>query len=162
MNSETIPIPRLENSGCFACGGSNPVGLKMSFFRQRDAVCSELALSRNHVGWENMAHGGIISTLLDEIMSWTLICFKKSFPVTRRMTVRYLRPVPVEAPLTVRGRIPAEGTERSCRAEAAVFDAEGNTLARAEGEFALLSGDRLRVLPEELKREMERLFETLA
>jgi acyl-coenzyme A thioesterase PaaI-like protein len=106
-----------------------------------------------------MAHGGIISTLLDEIMSWTVIYFKKVFSVTRQIQVRYLRPVPVEVPITVKGTITSDGTSRSCQAEAILLDSKGKTLAKGEGEFVILSEDKLTTLPEEFKEQMMDLFE---
>jgi acyl-coenzyme A thioesterase PaaI-like protein len=107
-----------------------------------------------------MAHGGIISTLLDEVMSWTVIYFKKAFSVTKQIQVRYLRPVPVEVPVTVQGAITSDKTSRSCRAEALLLDSKGNTLAKGEGEFVILGEDKLTALPDEFKKQMMNLFET--
>jgi acyl-coenzyme A thioesterase PaaI-like protein len=159
MNATKTPIPILEGHDCFACGTNNPIGLKLDFYRQGSSICSDVVLSRNHVGWQNMAHGGIISTLLDEVMSWTVIYFKKAFSVTRQIQVRYLRPVPVEVPITVRGTIISEGMSRSCRAEAMLLDSKGNTLAKGEGEFVILSKDRLAALPDEFRKQMMDLFD---
>ena len=158
MDKDKTPIPILEGHDCFACGTNNPIGLKLDFYRQDNSICSDVILSRNHVGWQNMAHGGIISTLLDEVMSWTVIYFKKAFSVTRQIQVRYLRPVPVEVPVTVKGTIISDGKSRSCQAEAILLDSEGNILAKGEGDFAVLSGDRLTALPEEFKNQMLELF----
>jgi len=158
MNSKRIPIPILEGHDCFACGTNNPIGLKLKFYRQDNYICSNVTLTRNHVGWQNMAHGGIISTLLDEVMSWTVIYFKKSFSVTRRMGVRYLRPVPVGVPLTVKGTITSDEGKRRCQAEALLEDDEEKVLAKAEGDFAILSADRLKDFPEDFKKQMMELF----
>jgi acyl-coenzyme A thioesterase PaaI-like protein len=106
-----------------------------------------------------MAHGGIISTLLDEVMSWTVIYFKKCFSVTRRMQVRYLRPVPVEVPLTVKGVITSDEGQRRCQAEALLQDQRDNILAKGEADFAILSADRLKNFPENFKMQMMELFE---
>ncbi|MEJ2234211.1 MAG: hotdog domain-containing protein [Syntrophobacterales bacterium] len=158
MNATKTPIPILEGHDCFACGTNNPIGLKLNFYRQGDSVCSDVVLNRNHVGWQNMAHGGIISTLLDEIMSWTVIHFKRVFSVTRKIQVRYLKPVPVEVPVTVKGTITSDGTSRSCQAEAILLDSKGNILAKGEGEFVILSEDRLTGLPDKFKEQMMDLF----
>jgi hypothetical protein len=72
-------IPKLKGYNCFACGTTNPIGLNLTFYRRGEYVCSDIKLGRNYEGWENMAHGGIISTLLDEVMGWALIYFKKFF-----------------------------------------------------------------------------------
>ncbi len=92
-------------------------------------------------------------------MSWTVIYFRKAFSVTRRMQVRYLKPVPVEVVLTVQGTITSDGKPRTCEAEAILLDAKGNLLARGEGEFVVLSGERLTALPDDFKKQMMELFE---
>ncbi len=158
MDEDKTPIPILQGHDCFACGTNNPIGLKLGFYRQGDSVCSDVVLSRSHVGWQNMAHGGIISTLLDEVMAWTVIYFKKAFSVTRRMQVRYLKPVPVEVELTAKGTLISDGKSRTCKAEAVLLDREGNVLAKGEGDFAVLSGEKLTALPEDLKKQMLELF----
>ena len=159
MDKDKTPIPILEGHDCFACGPNNPIGLKLNFYRQGNSICSDVVLSKNHVGWQDMAHGGIISTLLDEVMSWTVIYFKKAFSVTRQIKVRYLRPVPVEVAVTVKGAITSDRTSRSCRAEAVLLDSEENILAKGEGEFVILSEDRLTALPDEFKKQMMNLFD---
>jgi acyl-coenzyme A thioesterase PaaI-like protein len=159
MDENQTPIPILKGHDCFACGTNNPIGLKLKFYRQDSYICSNVTLTRNHVGWQNMAHGGIISTLLDEVMSWTVIYFKKCFSVTRRMGVRYLRPVPVEVPLTVKGMIISDEGHRRCQAEALLQDHKANVLAKGEADFAILSADRLKDFPENFKKQMMELFE---
>jgi len=161
MGVERIPLPKIEGYDCFGCGTNNPIGLQMNFYRQGDAVCSDVVLKRHHVGWRNMAHGGIISTLLDEVMAWAVIYLKRSFSVTRRMTVRYKAPVPVDVPLTVRGSIAEECATGTCRTSGVLLDGEGKALATGEAEFVLLSAERLSAIPEEVKREMAKLFESL-
>ena len=158
MDATKTPIPILEGHDCFACGTNNPIGLKLDFYRQGSSICSDVILSRNHVGWQNMAHGGIISTLLDEVMSWTVIYFKKAFSVTRQIQVRYLRPVPVEVPVTVKGTITSDSKAQSCQAEAILLDSKGKILAKGKGEFAILSDDKLTALPDKFKKQMLELF----
>ena len=159
MDPNQIPIPILEGHDCFACGTNNPIGLKLKFYRQGNFICSDVVLSRNHVGWQNMAHGGIISTLLDEIMSWTIIYLMKSFAVTRRMEIRYLRPVPVEVPLTVRGEMITSAKKgNTCQAKAVLLNGEGKKLARGSGEFAILSEEKLSIMPDDFRRDMLKLF----
>jgi acyl-coenzyme A thioesterase PaaI-like protein len=67
-----VTIKKLQGHNCFACGTANPIGLNLQFYRFGDAVYSDITLGKNHEGWENVAHGGIVSTLLDEVMSWSI------------------------------------------------------------------------------------------
>lgn len=154
------PIEKLRESTCFACGASNPIGLHLEFYRSGDRICSDVTLGRYHEGWENMAHGGIISTLLDEIMSWTVIYFKRRFFVTRKMDVKYVRPVRVGEALTVRGRL-LDGNSVLTRVRGELFDEGNRILARSLGEFVFLPEERLSEVPEGQKREMRGLFRKL-
>ena len=70
MNEVRKIIPKLQGYNCFACGTENPIGLNLKFYVCGKYMCSDVALGKDYEGWENMAHGGIVSTLLDEVMSW--------------------------------------------------------------------------------------------
>jgi len=159
MNEERIDIPKIEGHHCFACGTENPKGLNLHFYRSGDAICTDITLERNHEGWENIAHGGIISTLIDETMSWAILFFKRVFFVTRKMEVKYVRPVLIGVPLTVTGKIRDDSAYPKIRAAAEIRDDQGNLLVRSTGEFVELPQERLPGLPEDYKREMISLFE---
>ena len=144
---------------CFACGTDNPYGLHLDFYAADGHVCTDVTLDRYRVGWEGIAHGGMISTLLDEVMSWTILYFRRVFFVTRKMEVRYVKPVPVEESLTVKGRLGKERRAPKIEVHAEIVDGKGSQLARSTGEFVELTGDRLSLIPAELKEDMNSLFE---
>ena len=156
---ERIEIPKLQGHCCFACGTANPIGLHLKFYRLGDSVCSDITLRKHHEGWENMAHGGIISALIDEVMSWTIIYFRKTFLVTRKMNVKYIKPVLIGTPLTVKGSLVDESAPPRIKASADILDDQGNLLVRSSGEFVMLSKQKLSSVPEGLKKEMLSLFE---
>ena len=158
MNDKKTPIPQLEGQTCFACGTANPIGLKLKFYSSGDAICTDIKLDKYYEGWTNMAHGGIISTLLDETMSWTIIYFKRVFFVTRKMEIKYIRPIPVEKPLLVQGRLLESTDDIKMKVKAEIMDSNGSVLARGIGEFVMLPRDRLSSVPEEMKKEMTELF----
>jgi acyl-coenzyme A thioesterase PaaI-like protein len=162
MNESQHPLSKPTGHHCFACGTDNPSGLHLDFYVSGDRVCTDVILDRYRVGWEGIAHGGIISTLLDEIMSWTILYFRRVFFVTRKMEVRYVKPVPIEEPLTVRGRLGKDRLTPKIEVHAEIVDRHGNQLARSTGEFVELTGDRLAMIPAELRDEMNSLFEGFA
>jgi len=160
MNEDKrISIEKLQGHNCFACGTANPIGLNLQFYNLGNEVCSEISLGKNYEGWENMAHGGIVSTLLDEVMSWTIMYFKRIFLVTRKMDIKYIRPVLIGTPLTVKGRVLDESEPPKIKARAEIRDNEGHLLVRSSAEFVELSGERLSSVPEGLKEEMVALFD---
>ncbi|TFH42507.1 MAG: PaaI family thioesterase, partial [ANME-2 cluster archaeon] len=134
-----VAIEKLQGHYCFACGTANPIGLNLQFYRLGDAICSDLTLMKYHEGWENIAHGGIISTLLDEIMSWAIIYFKRAFVVTRKMEVKYVRHILIGTPLIVKGMLIEDPKYKGAKAKAEIRDDKGHLLVTGNGEFALLS-----------------------
>ncbi len=158
MSMERIDLPKLDGHTCFACGTANPIGLNLEFYRVGNSICSDVTLKKNYEGWDGMAHGGIISTLLDEVMSWTILYLRGVFFVTRKMEVKYIKPVLIGVPLTVQGELREEKGERLIRAQAKIVDAQGRMLSRAVGEFVQLPPERLTAVPDRMKQEMVDLF----
>jgi len=159
VSEELIKIPKPQGYNCFACGTANPIGLNLQFYNLGNEVCSEITLGKNHEGWENMAHGGIVSTLLDEVMSWTIMYFKKIFLVTRKMDIKYIRPVLIGTPLTVKGKVLDDSEPPKIKARAEIRDSEGHLLVRSSAEFVELPVEKLSLVPESLKEEMVALFQ---
>ena len=86
----SVPAGRkLNDDGyCFACGKNNPAGLAMKVEYTEDEARCRIVLERRFQGWQGIAHGGIVSTLLDEIMAHAVLKFVGS-GVTASMEVRY-------------------------------------------------------------------------
>jgi acyl-coenzyme A thioesterase PaaI-like protein len=162
MAEERVMLKQVEGRRCFACGTANPVGLKMRFYRNGNAVYSDIKLAKHFEGWENMAHGGIISTILDEVMSWAIICFRRTLFVTRKMELKYVRPVPLNTSLRARGRVMDEDRGPLIKTRGELFDDAGRILARSVGEFALVTEEKLADVPEGVKAEMLTLFERMS
>ena len=89
---------------CFACGEDNPIGLKLQFQFDGDDYVTTLQFEPEHSGWAGIVHGGLLATVLDEVMV-RLLWVKGYEAVTARLTVFYRQPVSVGARLRVRGRI---------------------------------------------------------
>jgi uncharacterized protein (TIGR00369 family) len=100
-------------------------------------------------GYGGVLHGGVISTLLDETMAWAPVLVTGRFYVTAEMTIRYLKPFPMERELVVEA-----WTERNTRRLAftagEVRDDHGVLYARATGKYIPLSEDESRSIAEQL------------
>lgn len=94
--------PELGNH-CFVCGAANPIGLRLAF-RIVDDVCrSEFTPGPDHVGYDNVVHGGIVFSLLDDVMAnWLWLQGEQCF--TARADVRYRAPLPVGVRVRLEGR----------------------------------------------------------
>lgn len=89
---------------CFACGELNAHGLHLVLHRAGDTCWTELTLLPDFQGWEGIAHGGIVATILDEVMGWALAGVN-AWGLTARMSIEYRRPVPVGARIRGEGRL---------------------------------------------------------
>jgi acyl-coenzyme A thioesterase PaaI-like protein len=157
-----IPLPRLAHHRCFGCGNANPIGLHMTFGMEGEAAVCDLALDPLHMGWEGIAHGGIVTLVLDEIMSWAIIAHHRTFFVTRRVQVEFVRPAPAGTPLVARGVILPEPLDGGWNAGGVLTTPQGRVLARAAGEFVALPPDRVRIIEAGLRADMEQLFVEIA
>lgn len=99
--SETIEtsVARSDNA-CFGCGVENPIGLHLRFSSSADGVSAPFTPRSEHQGFENVVHGGIISTILDEAMAWAT-AHAGLWAVTGEMRVRFRLPLQVSEPTTV-------------------------------------------------------------
>lgn len=123
-----------RNQCCFACGSNNAIGLHLQFTEQ-DGWCTTVFIpSAQHQGYDGMLHGGIMSTLMDEIMAQALLMGHGVDGVTARLDIRYRQPAPLGQPINVRGRITARKGP-AFLGEASATLADGTLLAEAKGIF---------------------------
>jgi acyl-coenzyme A thioesterase PaaI-like protein len=100
----TIPKVTLNtdlNEGfCFGCGQNNPIGMKLHFTKDGDAICAEFTPDKMHQGWPGLLHGGIVMTLLDEAMSNAAYATGNT-TLTASMEMRWRSTVKIDATLVV-------------------------------------------------------------
>ncbi len=137
--SQLRAIVNVEGQTCFGCGANNPIGLHMQFFTDEQRVYSQVTVPPAMAGWDRTVHGGVLSTLLDEIMGWSVIYLLGKIGVTKTMTVEFVKPVQAGRPLTVVGAVEATPSERQVAATGEVYSEEGVLCARATGVFAAMS-----------------------
>lgn len=132
---------------CFACGSLNAQGLRLDLHFGGDRCWTELAIPSRFQGWDEIAHGGIVATILDEVMAWSLVD-TDNWGLTARLSVEFKRPAPLDRPVRAEGWI-TDARRRLIRTAAHLVDATtGELLATAEGTYFAASDDR----KEELKQ----------
>ena len=131
-----------EPHHCFACGELNDHGLRLVLHVDAEGCWTETTLAPRFQGWESVAHGGIVTTLLDEVMAWSVIG-RGTWGVTARLSVAFRKPVPVDRPIRAEGRV-IEDRRRTLRTAGRVLDpATGEILAEGEGTFIAVPPDQL-------------------
>lgn len=146
---------------CFACGPNNPFGLQMTFYKDENTILSWPNVPRQLCGWQNILHGGIISTILDEVMSWAAHHLIKKLILTRSITVDFLQPLYVETDIRAEGWISHLNSDRQAILEARLVNTSEKICAKATGSFALLTpkvARRLGVIDEAIIQKFEQFL----
>jgi len=120
---------------CFVCGESNPFGLKLRFQSDGRIVETRFTPRAEHVGFRGVIHGGIISTVLDEIMVWACAVQTKRFGYCAELKVRFLNPLAPGEEVLVRSELMANRKDRIYETKAAMISRAGAVLAEATGKY---------------------------
>jgi uncharacterized protein (TIGR00369 family) len=118
---------------CFACGGSNPIGMRLRIEIGEGSARTTWIAGDDFVGWSDKLHGGIIATLLDEVMAWAPSSFD-SWAVTAEMTIRYRSPAAPGEELTATGKV-VERRRRIYDVRGEVRAADGRLVAEGSGRY---------------------------
>lgn len=89
----------VDNDFCFACGGKNPLGLHLDFYLHAETFCTRVMPKPHWQGFAGVVHGGIQSTIIDDLMSNHLFRIKGVWTATADLTLRFRRPVPLDREL---------------------------------------------------------------
>lgn len=133
-----MKIPEKSANMCFGCSPANPIGLKLKFTMEGGVCRSTFTAGPDHQGWSGYVHGGIISSLLDEVMAqW--IWLQNVPAMTAEMTTRFSRAVPINVPLTLESRNTG-GRGKLFIMEGFIILPDGSVPCRATAKFLRLSG----------------------
>ena len=120
---------------CFVCGESNAIGLNLRFETDGRIVRTRFTPRPEHTGFKQVVHGGIIATLLDEIMVWACAVQTKRFAYCAELTVRFSSPLRPSEEVIVSGELIMNRRDRIFDAKAEVKDSAGKLLASAAGKY---------------------------
>ena len=137
---------------CMACGKANPRGLQLDLYYVEGRVETRYRLPGYVQGFPGAAHGGVLCTILDEVMAWAAIESTGRFYVTGEMNVRFLAPAVPGDEIVARGEI-AEDKRRYLLCRGEVLAADGRLLAKAEGKFFPVPADKQAQMEERWRRE---------
>ncbi|MCD8043361.1 MAG: PaaI family thioesterase [Tannerellaceae bacterium] len=138
------PWQGLEGYMCFACSPANPSGLHMEFYEDGDDIVAIWRPDAHYQGWLDTLHGGIQSTLMDEIGGWVVVRKLQTTGVTSRLDARFLKSVSTNEPeLTIRGRI-KEQKRNAVFIESEIYNTAGEVCARADMVYFVTTPEQAR------------------
>ncbi len=126
---------------CFVCGESNAAGLRLRFETDGRIVQTHFRPKPVHIGFKGVMHGGLIATVLDEVMVWACAVGTRKFAFCAELTVRYLNPVQPGEEVIAAGELAANRKNRIFEAKAALRNLSGATLAEATGKYLPIKAD---------------------
>jgi acyl-coenzyme A thioesterase PaaI-like protein len=138
------PLPP-HHANCMGCGPENPAGIGMRLARDGERVRGSVTLDRRHEGAPGYAHGGAVSTILDDALGMLLLVLRRP-AVTARLEVDFRRPAYIGRPFEVEAWVDeVDGRKLWMRAE---MREAGELVAAARSLF-------LEVDPEHFARGVE-------
>ena len=95
-----------DNNMCFVCGKNNPDGLHLVINRDEKTLSAwaETAVPDKFCGWTGIAHGGILTTLLDEVMAFATFTHDQR-GVTGEISARFEKPVMCGKTIRIEGHV---------------------------------------------------------
>jgi acyl-coenzyme A thioesterase PaaI-like protein len=107
-----------------------------------DAVELPFVARRDLAGWAEVIHGGLVATVLDEVMTWAALIASRRACFAAELTVRLRRPLPPETSCVAVARL-AAARRRIFDTEARLRDEEGTVYATATGRYLPISAEQL-------------------
>ena len=117
---------------CFVCGKQNRDGLQLDFeLVGEDGIRTEFTPPKRYQGWKDIVHGGIIATILDEVMV-NAAYLRKIVAVSAKLEIRLRRPAAVGERLIFHGQILRHGA-KTLEMKAWAEQEDGTVVAEATG-----------------------------
>jgi acyl-coenzyme A thioesterase PaaI-like protein len=126
---------------CFVCGEFNAAGLKLRFETDGRIVQTRFRPRAEHVGFRQTVHGGLVATVLDEIMVWACAVQTRRFAFCADLNVRFLQSVRPDEEVIATGELTANRKGRIFEAKAVLRSPSGQTLAEATGKYLPIKAD---------------------
>ena len=124
---------------CFGCGADNPIGLRLRYRHEGDALVTEFTPGDEHEGWNDIVHGGIIATLLYEVME-NVSYLRGDAAMMRGMHTRFRRPAKTGERITATARL-VQRTGRELCVSATLT--QGGVIAEGSAQLVVLTQERI-------------------
>lgn len=124
---------------CLVCGWRDPLALGLVFHADGGGVEARFRANRVLQGYNGIMHGGVVSALLDAVMTQCLF-HNGITALTADLSVRFHRPVPCESDLVLTGRLVK--TRPPLFVTEADLQLGGEVMASATARFLRVSSER--------------------
>jgi uncharacterized protein (TIGR00369 family) len=121
-----------DEYNCIGCSPQNEIGFHLQFYDNDDELIAGWIPEKKFMGYPDVIHGGIQSTLLDEIGGWAVYVKCETVGVTQEMTITFHHPLRItKGETTLKCRL-IERKEKQAILHAELFDGEGRLCSEAK------------------------------
>jgi acyl-coenzyme A thioesterase PaaI-like protein len=165
VTGEAVALPWrvLPDYRCFGCSPANEQGLRLSFTRTEEGIACAFRFDRRHESYPGVVHGGLSSTVCDEIMGNLLVLRTGVSVFTTSLRTRFVGPLAVGADYRCLARTDAvAGAPGPYQASADIVDGEGRVLVFASGSYQPVSAEQARARMDLTDQEARLVQQALA
>ncbi len=120
---------------CFVCGESNALGLNLRFYTDGRIVQTRFTPKPEHIGFKSVVHGGILATVLDEIMVWACAAPTGKFAFCVELLTRFHKPARANEELLATAELVANRKNRVFEAKGELRNPAGEVICSATGKY---------------------------
>ena len=136
---------RSDANNCFVCGPTNPIGLRIEFRMEDDYCRASFCPGGDYIGFENMVHGGIMYSALDDVMAnWLFLQGARGH--TAKCEIRYRQPVAVGTCIDLKGWLVKRKGPLAMLEGTATRSTDDEVVADARASFMIVDLGDLRVI----------------
>lgn len=130
---------RPEANECFVCGPDNPLGLRLTFRLEGEFCRAEFVPGPFHGGYNDLTHGGILYSVLDDVMAnWLVLRGTRAH--TARCEIRYREPLALGEKVLLEGTLVKRKGRLAMMRGTATRVSDMTVVAEAEGSFVVVAG----------------------
>lgn len=132
MRKIVNPWKGLDGYKCFGCAPDNPFGLHMEFYEDGEDIVAFWKPESCYQGWLGTLHGGIQTTLMDELAGWVVMRKLQTSGMTSRLEAKFIKPISTnDVKLEIRGRI-KDRKRNAIFIETEIYNSQKELCSRAD------------------------------
>lgn len=141
-----LPWAREPKFRCFGCSPRNPIGLALELRRLPGGeISAETTFSEDYASYPGIVHGGLVSTVVDEVMGDMLALRYGMLAFSVSLRTRMLLPLRVGEPYVTTARMAGSGPG-VIRTEADITSQDGEVHVMANAAFQPIRSEQARLL----------------
>lgn len=136
----------IADAGCFGCRGEREGGLQLAIVEAEGGVTCDFTATSRYQSYPGIVHGGIVSTILDEVMAHCVAVLLGRLCVATTLRVKFVEPLRAGRSYRVRARVldDVERDDAVHRVEAEIVDSRSEMVACASGSYLWLTAAQAR------------------